>query len=174
MNRIRLALRLHRLGLAVANGVSGRSIRDLAHEHPVDWSSRLHARRRVDDVPRDERLAFGCARLEADDSLTRVHCDPHLQVRLLGHPVADAESCADGALRVVLVRHGCTEDGHHGVADELLDRSSVTLELRAQASVIRREQAAHVLGIHLLGARRKADEVAEEDGDDLALLLDRR
>ena len=174
MNRVRLTLCLYRLGLAVANDVSGRSIRDLADEHAVDRSSRLHARRRVDDVPCHERLAFRGTRLEADDGFTRVHCDPYLHVCLPGRPLADGESRADGALRVVLMRDGRAEDRHHRVADELLDRSSVSLELRAQVSVIRREQAAHVLGIHLLGARGKANEVAEEDSDDLAFFVGRR
>ncbi len=36
--------------------------------------------------------------------------------------------------------------------------------------MVGREQRAHVLGIELLGLRREADEVGEEDGDDLALL----
>ena len=38
------------------------------------------------------------------------------------------------------------------------------------ARVVRRQQRAHVLGVEPLGARREADEVGEEDGDDLALL----
>ena len=36
--------------------------------------------------------------------------------------------------------------------------------------MVRPEQRAHLLGIHALGARGEADEVGEEDGDDLALL----
>ena len=44
------------------------------------------------------------------------------------------------------------------------------LELRAQPQVVRLEHGAHVLGVELLGPRREADEVGEEDGDDLALL----
>ena len=62
------------------------------------------------------------------------------------------------------------EERHHRVADELLDRAAEALELVAQVRVVGREHRADVLGIELLGARREADEVGEEDGDDLALL----
>ena len=40
----------------------------------------------------------------------------------------------------------------------------------AQPGVVGREQRAHVLGVELLGPRGEADEVGEEDGDDLPLL----
>ena len=89
---------------------------------------------------------------------------------LVEDPVADGERGAHRALGVVLVRNRGTEHGHHGVADELLDRAAEALELVAQPRVIRPEQRAHLLGIHALGARGKADEVGEEDGHDLALL----
>ena len=65
---------------------------------------------------------------------------------------------------------GRAEHRHHRVADELLHRAAEALELVAQARVVGPQQRAHLLGIHLLGARREADEVGEEDGDDLALL----
>ena len=47
------------------------------------------------------------------------------------------------------------------------------LELRADAVVVGTEDGAHLLGIELLRFRREPDEVAEEDGDDLALLARR-
>ena len=71
-----------------------------------------------------------------------------------------SSSCATGA----------PNTRHHRVADELLDRAAEALELVAQAGVVGREQRPHVLGVELLGARGEADEVGEEDGDDLALL----
>ena len=51
-----------------------------------------------------------------------------------------------------------------------LDGATAALEFGADARVVRLEYETHVLGIHLLGARREADEVAEEAGHDLALL----
>ena len=83
---------------------------------------------------------------------------------------ARGERRTHGALGIVLVRNGSAEDGHDGVADELLHRAAEALDLRADARVIRREHRAYVLRIELLGAAGEADEVGEEDGDDLALL----
>ena len=88
--------------------------------------------------------------------------------------VADRERRAHGALGVVLVRDRRAEHRHHRVADELLDRAAVALELGAQARVVRREHRAHVLRVEPFGARRRADEVGEEDRDDLPLLARRR
>ena len=46
----------------------------------------------------------------------------------------------------------------------------MALELDAQARVVRAEYGTNVLGVELLRRRREPDQVAEEDGDDLALL----
>ena len=89
---------------------------------------------------------------------------------VLDEGVANRERCADRALGVVLVRDRSTEDGHYRVADELLHRSAAPLELGAHLRVVRLQHPAHVLGIEPLGPRCEADEVAEEAGDDLALL----
>ena len=109
-------------------------------------------------------------RAEQHERLAGVDGDPHLEVVLLPRPVADRERRADGALGIVLVRDRRAEEGHHRVADELLDRAAVPLELAAEPLAVRREQRAHVLRVELLGPRREADEVGEEDRDDLPLL----
>jgi hypothetical protein len=62
------------------------------------------------------------------------------------------------------------EGSHHRIADELLDSAAVTLDLLTQARVIGADASPHVLRILLLRGGGEADEVAEEDGDDLALL----
>ena len=99
-----------------------------------------------------------------------VDADAELELGLLVEdPVTDRERGAYGALCVVLVRDRRAEDRHHRVADELLHRAAEALELVPQAGVVRAEQRAHLLRIHLLGARREAHEIGEEDGDDLAL-----
>ena len=84
-------------------------------------------------------------------------------------PVADRECRADGPLGIVLVRDGRAEHRHHRVADELLDGAAALLELRSQPVVVRPQDRLDVLGIERLGARGEADEVGEENGDDLAL-----
>ena len=50
-----------------------------------------------------------------------------------------------------------TPNGHHGVADELLDRSSVQFEHFTQARVVRGEHGADILRIELLGAAGETD-----------------
>ena len=86
----------------------------------------------------------------------------------------DAEAGPDGPFGVVLVCHGRAEDGHDRVADELLDRAAVALDLLPQASVVGADAGADVLGVSRFRGGGEADEVAEEHGDDLALLLHRR
>ena len=52
-----------------------------------------------------------------------------LVLRELVDRLEDPQPRAHGALGIVLVSHGRAEDGHHGVADELLDRAAVALDL---------------------------------------------
>src|SRR5437667_8003305 len=68
------------------------------------------------------------------------------------------------------MRDGGAEGRHDRIADELLDRAAVALDLLAQAGVIGADAGLHVLRVLLLGGGGKADQVAEEDRDDLALL----
>ena len=87
--------------------------------------------------------------------------------------VADRDGGAHGALWIVLVRDRCAEDGHHRVADELLDRPAVSLDLVALRRVVGRKRRANVLGIESLRSSGEADEIREEDGHDLSLLARR-
>ena len=90
-----------------------------------------------------------------------------LRVELLDR-LEDPQRRPHRALGVVLVRDGRTEHRHHRVADELLDGAAEALDLLFQASVVRPQRRADVLGIGLLGLGREPDEVDEQDGDDLA------
>src|SRR5262249_11717964 len=56
------------------------------------------------------------------------------------------------------------------VSDELLDRAAVALEYRSQLLERSSESPADHLGVARLSEGRRADEVAKEDRDDLALL----
>jgi hypothetical protein len=60
------------------------------------------------------------------------------------------------------------------VAAELLERAAVPLELGADPRVVRRDQRLHVLDVEALRARRRADQVAEDGGDQLSLFGDGR
>ena len=65
--------------------------------------------------------------------------------------------------------NGRSEEGHHGIPDELLDGPAVALELGAQAVVVRAQDRVDVLRVERLGARGEADQVGEEHRHDLSL-----
>ena len=65
--------------------------------------------------------------------------------------------------------HGSAEERHHRVADEFLDGAAMALELRTDALVVRAEECLDILRVHRLRAGGEADEVAEDNRDDLAL-----
>ena len=67
------------------------------------------------------------------------------------------------------MRRGNPEDRHHRVADELLDRSAVRLEDHASCLEGPREALADDLGVVLDPEGGRADDVSEEDGDELPL-----
>ena len=77
--------------------------------------------------------------------------------------LGERERRADGALGVVLARDRRAPDGHHGVADELLDHPAVALDELAAALEVARQELADLLGVAVLGERREADEVGEQD-----------
>jgi hypothetical protein len=61
------------------------------------------------------------------------------------------------------------EDGHHRVADELLDRAAVALDDCLHALEVPSKQRPHRLGISRLTERRRSDDVAKENRDDLPM-----
>ena len=83
--------------------------------------------------------------------------------------LAQPERAAHRALRVVLVLRRHAEDRDHRVAGELLDRAAELLDDRAHPIEVRGLDALERLDVQPLAERRRADEVAEEDGDELAL-----
>ena len=85
----------------------------------------------------------------------------------------EVERRAHRAFRVVLGRRRRAPDGHHRVADELLDRAAVERDQAAARVEIAREQLARLLRVTRLGRGREADEIGEEHGDEAAL-RDRR
>ncbi len=117
-----------------------------------------------DAIPSPSRRA----RAERDERLAGRDPDAQLEPFLEGE-VADRERRPDRALGVVLVRVGRPEQGHHRIADELLDRAAAPLELGADAVVIRAEERRDSSGSSSSAFAVKPDEVAEEDGDDLSL-----
>ena len=78
--------------------------------------------------------------------------------------------CAE---RIVFVRDRDPEDGHDRVADELLDRPAVALDDPPQVFEVPPHARTQRLRIRRLAERGRADEIAEEHGDDLPLLARR-
>ena len=62
------------------------------------------------------------------------------------------------------------EHSHHRVADELLHRAAVALDDRLHPLEVAGKQRPDRLRVGRLPERRRADDVAEQDGHDLALL----
>ena len=81
-----------------------------------------------------------------------------------------AEGRSQGPSRVVLVGGGDAERGHHGVADELLDRPTLGLDLVAHRLEERGHDLAEGLGVEALTERRGSRDVGEQDRHELALL----
>ena len=172
-HRLGLPLRLDGRGVGVLDDAIGRAVRALADKHAVDGGRRLHARSRVHDVARNESLTVGRARVERHERLAGVHGDPPVEP-ILDERIAHGERRAHRTFGVVLVRGRGAEHGHHRIADELLDRAAVPLELVAHAHVIRLKACSDVLRVGRLRTGRVPDEVDEDDADDLPLLARRR
>ena len=179
-DRSGLALRCHRLGRLVLDRCARGQVRLRADDDFADRCVLLQPRRGVHDVACDHRLAVRRPRRERHDRVARVHraADAELElrgVRVEGRDgVTNRKRRADSPFGIVPVRGRSAEDRHHGVADELLHDAAERLELVPHRGVVRSKDRAHVLRIELLGARREADEVDEDDADDPPLLAVRR
>jgi hypothetical protein len=130
----------------------------------------LQARRDVD------RIADDIVGGRLDDDLARVDGDPEPEVPggralLAGEPaegLLHGERRAHGAHRVVLGHPRQPERGHDAVAEQLDDRAAVGLDRRVQRPVVPPHEAPHRLRVEPLVQRRRADQVGEDDRDDLA------
>jgi len=166
-DRLRLALQLVHACVLVGDRGLGGALGRLADEDGARLCSRLDARGRVDEVAGDHAFPRGA---ERDRSLACEDACPRLQSRSeLGDCRDEVEGGPHRPLGVVLVCDGRAPDGHHGVADELLDRTAVALDHRPRRVEIAGEQLPRVLRVARLGEGREADQVGEEDGDEPAL-----
>ena len=169
-HRLPLSLRVDRRVRAVLDRPLGRTVRCLADEDAVHRRRALEAGGRVDHVAGDEPFARLGTRVNGDERLARVHCEPHLNARPRRRPSRESRAPRARRARVVLVHGRRPEHGDDRIADELLDRAATPLELLAYSRVKRRQLGAHILGIEPLRPRRRSDEVAEDDAHDLPLL----
>jgi hypothetical protein len=149
----------------------------LAEQHLVRLGGLLQPRGHVHRITRDQRLAG------PDHDLAGVHTDPARHPHGPGRVEVAAEldqgrahllGGAHRPERVVLVQVGQPEDGHHRVADELLDGAAVPLDSLAHPCVVGRHHAAQHLRVEPVAERRRAHEVAEEHRHGPARLRDGR
>ena len=160
-----LELVLARVGVG-DRGLGGAPGR-LADEHHSRLGRRLDARGGVDEVARHHPLTLGAHR---DGGLTREHARARRQIRVdRGHGRDELECGAHRALGVVLVRDRRAPDGHHRVADELLERAAVALDDLTSDVEVAGQELARVLRVARLGGRREAHQVDEEHGDESPL-----
>jgi hypothetical protein len=117
-------------------------------------------------VEYNERFAGGDADSyrQGKGGLRRVQLDDGLE---------QARRAADGPLGVVFVRSWCTEDRHDRIADELVEGAPKPLDLPTQPDVVGAQHGPDVLGVGLVRTCREANKVAEQHGNDLALLVGR-
>jgi hypothetical protein len=97
--------------------------------------------------------------LEVEPSVVRIQFCDRLERR---------EGSTHGPLGIVFVNPRGAEDRNDRVPDEPLNRSAVSLELRAQPFVVRDKPRSDVLWIDGVGCHRP-DDVDEDYGDDLPL-----
>ena len=174
-----LSLRLSRSQVPVTDRASRRRLRPLTDQHLTRYGTLLKARRDVDGIAADHQLAARRS-LSSGDNLARVHADAQSDLGSVARSdvrgerselVAHGKSRPHRALGVVVVRERDTEDGQHGVADELLAEPSEPLDL----GVDELEQIAldhpELLGVDPGTERGRAGEVCEEDGHDPPLLV---
>src|SRR5262249_12351944 len=155
-------------------------IRLLGDCNRVYRRSPLQARCRIDHVPGDDPFAVVRPSSQRDHRLPGRDPNTHLQrqigirlVQLLDR-IQDPQPSPHRRSRVALVRPGTPENGHARIADELPPRPAIALDLLPKPCVIRADPRPHVLRISLVGGGREPDQVAEQHGHDLALLLSRR
>jgi hypothetical protein len=125
----------------------------------------------VHGIAGDERLAWAGDDFAGADARPRLELSPVVALQIDVERREPEPHLARRPHRpelVVFVGEREAEDGHHGVADELLDRAAVSLQHRAHRLVPACHHAAERFRVEPLAERRRLDQVAEEDGDDLA------
>ncbi len=160
---LRLPLQRERLDRFDRDRVAHEPHRLGAEQCLAGRSRLLEPRRDVDRIARRQPLA------RSRDDLARVDAYPDSNPELVDRG-EHLRGGPDGAQRVVLVQERHAEDRHHGIADELLDRPAVPLDDPFHAFEVAGEEIPQQLRVGPLPERRRADDVAEDHGHDLALL----
>ena len=135
----------------------------VADEHGAGLRDALKPGGGVDQVAGDHALVGGAQRHRG---LSGEDAGAGLEAGMQGrHRGDDLERGPDRAFRVVLVRGRRAPHRHHRVADELLHRPAVQRDRLRGGVEVARKQVAYGLRVTILGERREADEIGEQDGD---------
>jgi hypothetical protein len=164
--RLRLALRDERRDRLGVDRAPDEPVRRVAQKCLTGRGTLFEPRGHVDRVPDSEGVAL------ADDDLAGVHADPALDsdspvaLELVVEPaetLTHVPRRADSAKSVVLVHHRDTEDGHDGVADELLDGAAVALDGLPHGAEVVGHDAPRRLGVEAFAHCGGAGDIAEDN-----------
>ena len=140
---------------------AGRALGGLADEDGARLGGRLEAAGGVDQVARDHALVRGADR---DGGFAGQDAGPGLDRGAEGlDRVDELHRGPDGSFGVVFVGGWRAPDGHHGVADELLDRAAVAIHDVAGQVEVAGQELAGLLGIAAFGQGGEAHEIGEQD-----------
>jgi hypothetical protein len=176
LDRLGLSLHVERSHGLVPNRVPRRPVCLVTDEQSSWGRGGLETRRRVHYVAcRQHVSARG---IHGNDRVAGVHRSARGEVERLFpvqlvDPFEHTKTRTNRALGVLAVRNRSAEYAHHGIADEFLDHTAVALDSPLGLRVVELENFAHVFRIRPIRARGEADEVNEEDGDELPLFADR-
>ena len=186
------AIRRHGLTLAAdterASGLDGeeaahQAVRGFADQHLAGRRQRLQSRRQVRGVADGGVVHLLVTADRTDHDRTGVDPDPHLERQAMlcaqpgierGERVADGERGTDTACRRVLVRNRRAEEGHEPVARQYVHHAFEAVDLGEGDVDVVLDQVVVLLGVEPLGDRDRADQVAEQHRDLLALAVEWR
>ena len=180
----RLRLPLH------VDGSPGFDVEERVHEpvgivsdlHRAGLGRLLHPSRDVQGVAHRRVLDTEVRADLTDDDRARVDADADVQVEItIGsdllskriHPLDDLESRRDGALRVILVGDGRTEEREDRIAHQPSERALIPIDRRDQVLEHLVHDLGPLFGIEPLGHGRRADDVAEEHRQDASFSIHR-
>ena len=147
----------------------------LPDQHAAGGRGVLQACGGVGHVAGGERLAR--RRVDRDDGLAGTHRSPELEIEpgmrdvQFVDAVDDRQRRLDGPIGVVGLRERRPEHRHDRITDVLLDGPAIVLDPLPRVVEVELVAIADVLGVGAVGARRRTDDVDEQHGDELPLLL---
>ncbi len=166
-HRSLLALEDLLAGRLEGDRAAGGSVGRLADEHGARRGDRLETGGGVHEVAGDHALVGGPDRHRG---LAGQDPGSGLDRRAEGPDrVDEVEGGPDRSLGVVLPGDRGAPDGHHRVADELLDRPAVAADDLGREVEVAGQGVPDILGVALLGERGEADQVGEQDRDEPSL-----